>query len=115
MTCPSRTALVSPDRSRELRSTRHTTQFVQPDVILRKVSQKFGVDLERLTSPRERASEARNVAIWMMAELCGLKLQAIGELFGGLDYSAVAQRIRRTRLNYSEETSRDLIAEMLNV
>jgi len=104
-----------PDGRREITSIRQATQFVHPNVILRNVGRRFDVDPRRLTSRKEHGLEARNVAIWMVSVLCGLKLQAIGELFGGLDYAAVAQRIRRTRLSYSEKTCRTLIAEMSNV
>jgi chromosomal replication initiation ATPase DnaA len=37
------------------------------------------------------------VAIWMIWESGSRSLREIGELFGGLDYATVAQRIRRTR------------------
>ena len=37
--------------------------------------------------------------IW---ERCGLSLREIGEFFGGMDYAAVAQRVRRTRLREEE-------------
>jgi REP element-mobilizing transposase RayT len=104
-----------PSDRRELTSVRQATEFIDPNVIVRNVAIKFNLAPERLTSPKERGSEARNVAMWIVSELCGLKLQEIGNLFGGLDYAAVAQRIRRTRLSYSEDTSRSLIAEMSNV
>jgi hypothetical protein len=42
-------------------------------------------------------------------------LSEIGELFGGLDYAAVAQRIRRTKSTYNPIAARRLIATMLNV
>jgi hypothetical protein len=42
-------------------------------------------------------------------------LREIGELFGGLDYAAVAQRIRRTRPAYDAKTKNKLLKEMLNV
>jgi hypothetical protein len=41
-------------------------------------------------------------------------LRQIGELFGGLDYAAVAQRIRRARNKYSEKEARALLTEMSN-
>src|SRR5206468_2926034 len=43
------------------------------------------------------------------------KLREIGELFGGLDYAAVAQRIRRTRSSHDSIAARKLKAAMLNV
>ena len=42
-------------------------------------------------------------------------LREIGELFGGLDYAAVAQRIRRTKSTYNLIAARRLITAMLNV
>jgi hypothetical protein len=42
-------------------------------------------------------------------------LREIGELFGGLDYAAVAQRIRRTKSTYNPIAERRLIITMLNV
>jgi hypothetical protein len=42
-------------------------------------------------------------------------LREIGELFGGLDYAAVAQRIRRTRSAHTARARSNLITEMLNI
>jgi hypothetical protein len=42
-------------------------------------------------------------------------LRVIGELCGGLDYAAVAQRIRRTKSTYNPISARRLIAAILNV
>jgi hypothetical protein len=39
----------------------------------------------------------------------------IGELFGGLDHAAVAQRIRRTKSTYNPIAARRLITTTLNV
>jgi hypothetical protein len=41
-------------------------------------------------------------------------LREIRELFGGLDYAPVAQRIRRTRSAHSARARSNLISEMLN-
>jgi len=64
----------------------------------------------------ERGLLAKNVAMWMVWET-GSKslLSEIGELFGGLDYAAVAQRIRRTKSTYNPIAARRLITTMLNV
>jgi hypothetical protein len=39
--------------------------------------------------------------MWMVWETGSKSLREIGELFGGLDYAAVAQRIRRTKSTYN--------------
>lgn len=43
-----------------------------------------------------------------------LRLREIGELFGGLDYAAVAQRIRRVK-KANPARLKNLVKEMLNV
>ena len=42
-------------------------------------------------------------------------LGEIGKMFGGLDYAAVTQRIRRIRSIYDTKATKQLFAEMLNV
>jgi chromosomal replication initiation ATPase DnaA len=100
---------------REMTSVRKAVKLPQPEAVLSRVARKFGVNPECLTSRRGHGLEARNVAMWIISESCGITLRQIGELFGGIDYAAVAQRIRRTRLAYSDNAARALIVEMSNV
>ena len=50
---------------------------------------------ERLLRGREYGLQARGIAMWCVWQLCELTLREIGSMFGGMDYAAVAQRIRR--------------------
>ena len=43
------------------------------------------------------ARRCGDVVMWLVWEKCGMSLREIGELFGGLKYSAVAQRLRRLK------------------
>jgi chromosomal replication initiation ATPase DnaA len=79
------------------------------------VAKKYGVDPQRLVAPGERGLHAKNVAMWMVWETGSKSLREIGELFGGLDYAAVAQRIRRTKATYNPIAAQRLITVMLNV
>jgi len=66
---------------------------------------------------RHRSSghlQAKNVAMCVVCETGSKSLREIGELFGGLDYAAVAQRIRRTKSTYNPIAARRLITAMLN-
>ena len=63
--------------------------------ILKKVARHYGLAVERLQERGGYGLEARNVAMWVVWENCGMSLREIGELFGGLSYAAVAQRLRR--------------------
>lgn len=102
-------------QKREIPSLRQALRFVEPTAVLKKVAKKFNANVQRLRSRSERGSQAKNVAMWMIWELCGMTLREVGEFFSQMDYSAVAQRIRRTRLTYSEQAAQALIEEMSNV
>jgi len=53
--------------------------------------------------------------MWLIWETGTKSLREIGEMFGGIDYAAVGQRIRRIRADHSKRETRRLFAEMLNV
>ncbi|HEY6070588.1 MAG TPA: helix-turn-helix domain-containing protein, partial [Chthoniobacterales bacterium] len=100
---------------REITSLRTATEFTSPQSILNNVAKKFQVSARSLTEQRGYGMEPRNLAMWIISERCGMTLRQIGELFGGIDYAAVAQRIKRARNKYSEKEARALIVEMSNV
>jgi putative transposase len=100
---------------REITSLRRAGSAVEANSVLNKVARKYQLDPERLIARGERGLRARNVAMWMIWETGTKSLREIGELFGGIDYAAVAQRIRRTRLAHSPAATRRLLAEMSNV
>jgi hypothetical protein len=100
---------------REITSLRSALPSIDPGQILQRVADKYRVDRHRLLERGERGLQARNVAMWMIWATGSKSLREIGELFGGLDYAAVAQRIRRTRSAQSARTTSNLLKEMLNV
>ncbi len=66
--------------------------------IIKKVAKHYGVPVASiLKRTGGYGLGARNVAMWLVWEKCGMSLREVGELFGGLKYSAVAQRIRRLK------------------
>lgn len=74
--------------------------FVEEEMVLA----ELGVRSRPDSSSAGRAGlQARNVAMWMIWESCALSLSEIGELFGGLDYAAVAKMIHRTRLAHKPQ------------
>jgi hypothetical protein len=100
---------------REITSLRKVMPSIDPDKVLERVAEKYRVDWKRLVASGERGLHAKNVAMWMIWETGSKSLREIGELFGGLDYAAVAQRIRRTRSSHDAVAARKLIRAMLNV
>ena len=100
---------------REIPSLRRVAESVTAEAVLERLAKKFKVPSQRMLKKGERGLEARNVAMWMVWESGTKSLREIGELFGGLDYAAVAQRIRRTRLAHNARTTRKFLKEMLNI
>jgi len=100
---------------REITSLRKALPSIDPKKVLERVAKKYEVDRKRLVARGERGLHAKNIAMWMIWETGGKSLREIGELFGGMDYAAVAQRIRRTRSSHDVVAARRLINKMLNV
>jgi len=63
--------------------------------IVKKVSRHYRVAIARLRRRGGYGLRARNVAMWLVWEQCRMSLREIGGFFGGLNYAAVAQRLRR--------------------
>ncbi len=70
--------------------------------IVREVGRAYGMSAQAVRQQRGRNQEAKGVALLLIWERCGLSLREIGEFFGGMDYAAVAQQVRRTRLREEE-------------
>lgn len=101
-------------RRREIRALRRGAVTAGPEDVVGTVAKRYQVPAKRLLERGGYGLEARNVAMCMVWEKCGMSLRAIGELFGGIDYAAVAQRIRRIKARKPEEI-RKLQIEMSNV
>jgi putative transposase len=86
-----------------------------PEEVVAWTAKKYGIAPQRLMSRGDWGLAARNIAMWLIWERCDLSLAGIGKLFGGLDYAAVAQRIRRARLSSSEKKRKQLLHEILNI
>jgi chromosomal replication initiation ATPase DnaA len=102
-------------QGREITSLRKAVRSIDAEKILQKVAEEYQVDRRRLVARSERGLQARNVAMWMIWEKASKSLREIGELFGALDYAAVAQRVRRTRASHDAAAAQKLIDSILNV
>ena len=74
--------------------------------IVKKVSRHYRVAIARLQRRSGCGLRARNVALWLVWEQCGMSLCEIGDFFGGLNYAAVAQRLRRLTVEDKQEAAR---------
>jgi REP element-mobilizing transposase RayT len=102
------------DGRQEVTALRRGTVVLSPKAILQTVAKRYGLPVQRLQERGGHGLEARNVALWLIWEKCGLSQREVGELFGGMNYAAVAQRLRRLKPE-SRKTAAKLISEMSNV
>ena len=84
-------------QGREVTAVRRGAKRVSPWDAIKVVAKCYGVPARELVARGGYGLEARNVAMALVWEKCGLSLREIGGLFGGIDYAAIAQRIRRIK------------------
>jgi hypothetical protein len=107
-----RGALARPGR--EVTAVRRGAPRMEGDAVVRLVAERYGVSEKELRERGGYGLEARNVAMALVWEKCAWSLREIGEFFGGRDYAAVAQRIRRIK-QANPPQLRKISAEMSNV
>ena len=102
------------EQEREVTAVRRGRERLSSEKVLKLVGKCYGVPAKRLTGEGGYGMEGRNVAMALIWEHCALRLREIGELFGGMDYAAVAQRIRRVK-KLNPARLRKLAKQMSNV
>ena len=85
-------------KRREVKAVRQAGPAVPPEGIVTAVARAYDMTSEAVREQRGREQEAKGVAMTLIWDLCGCSLREIGAMFGGRDYAAVAQQVRRTRL-----------------
>lgn len=96
----------------EVTALRRAVRVLPAEEVLQAVADSYGVGIEQLKERATYGWEARNVAMWLLWEKCGLSQGQIGQLFGGMKYGAVvAQRLRRLQPR-SRERAETLLKQM---
>ena len=85
-------------KRREVKAVRQAGPAVPAERILKKVAGAYHMTTQAVREQRGRDQEAKGVAMMLIWDLCGYSLRERGVMFGGRDYAAVAQQVRRTRL-----------------
>ena len=86
----------------------------EPEKVLQCVANAYGRPAEEWGAKGERGkwSEERGVAMTLLRRLSDLSYREIGQMFGGVDYAAVAQRVRRTETSDVEGRLRQPLQEL---
>jgi len=66
-------------------------EFPNAEDIIRSVARVFRVKVEALNGKRQRGNQARKVAVYLVKRYSGLDNGRVGQLFGGIHYSAVSK------------------------
>jgi putative transposase len=101
--------------AREVTAVRRAARQSDPRKLLARAAAHYGVPVSKLLQERKHGSEARNVAIWLLRQRGDLTLREIGLLFGGIDYAAVSQRIRRVEVRLRRDKHLAKTCQILNV
>jgi REP element-mobilizing transposase RayT len=103
-------------KRREIKALRRGTTGADPRAIIVRIAAKHRLRPERLLRGTAYGLKARNEAMWVIRQVSELTLREIGTLFGGMDYAAVAQRIRRVESDEENQTAlQKLLKECQNI
>lgn len=100
---------------REVTAVRRAGRQSDPQKLVARVAAHYGVAASELLRQRVHGWEARNVAMWLVRRRGDLTLREIGSLFGGIDYAAVSQRIRRVEARRHRQKHLSKTCQILNV
>jgi len=103
------------DQQREVTGFKRGGRTTAPAELIDRVARHYRIASQKLVDSSAHGSQARNVAIWLLRQKGGLTLREIGQLFGGLDYAAVSQRIQRLNQQIRRQKLLRKTCEMLNV
>jgi putative transposase len=83
--------------SHEIIERKRLIEYPLLDEVVRRVAKAFKIDEGVIQGKGGRANTARKVALYLAQQYTGLSNQAIGDLFGGIHYSAVSKASCRLR------------------
>jgi len=99
-------------KRREVKAVRQTGPVVPAERIVKAVARAYDMTIQAVREQRGRDQEAKGVAMTLIWDLGGYSLREIGTIFGGRDYAAVAQQVRRTRLRDQEKRLKIALAKL---
>jgi chromosomal replication initiation ATPase DnaA len=100
------------EKRREVKAVRQASPGMPAERIVAEVARAYDMTIQAVREQGGRDQEAKGVAMMLIWDLCGLSLREIGTMFGGRDYAAVAQQVRRTRLREPKKRLRISMAEL---
>jgi putative transposase len=100
--------------SQEIVERKRFIEHLSPMELVGAVSKAFGIDREKILDRGNRANMARKVAIYFCQRYTGLSNKIIGELFGGIHYSAVSKVSTRVKEEILKDNELSKLMDHLN-
>jgi hypothetical protein len=98
----------------EITAVRRAHRWDEPRAVIARVAAHHGLAVRELLQERRYGSQAHNVAMWLLRQR-GVTLREIGTLFGGMNYPAVSQRVRRVQKSITDDKRLRRLCQLLNV
>jgi chromosomal replication initiation ATPase DnaA len=102
------------EKKGEITAVRLAHRWAEPRAIIARVASHHGLAARDLLQERHYGSQAHNVAMWLLRQR-GVTLREIGALFGGMNYPAVSQRVRRVEKSIPGDKRLRRLCQLLNV
>src|SRR3989304_1549845 len=106
--------LTGKELSRDIAERRRFKMRPDPDKIIKEVATTFGIDKDIIEGKGQRNNMARNAAIYFVQRYTGLKNEEIGDIFGGIHYSAVSKASWRLKQEMADNKQMVKLLEALN-
>jgi len=101
--------------SQEIVERKRLRDHPRPEDILSAVTSKFGAGIDILKGKGARNNTAKKMAIYLIKRYSGLGNQEIGELFGGMHYSAVSKSSAKLEREMAEDRNlRNLVEDLVS-
>ena len=98
---------------RQVKSLAPEREPVEPELILKVISDNYGIEVEDLVgaSRSRNTSRARQTAMYLLHRDLKLTLKATGQLLGGRDHKTVSHGVRQVsqRLEGEPQLARDIM------
>ena len=97
----------------EIANRNEILKTINPQEVIREVSNKYKIKPIEITNTGTRNNEARNVAIYITRNVCELSNKETAKIFGGIKESAVSKVVKRLENNIKTNKALKQITEQL--
>ena len=99
--------------SREIVERKKLCRAPRPEEIITAVADTYGVKEKSVTESGGKDNKARKIAMYLVYQYSGIGNNEIGELFGGIHYSAVSKAVSRLKQEMRDDNDLECLVERI--